>query len=60
MDQLADYVSFNPMPGSPMKELFPAALPDMVLLLESLLAIDPNKRKDCTQALQLPYFRCFF
>jgi len=56
MDQLPDYIAFKPMPGNTLKELFPAAQADLLQVLEGLLAINPLKRLDCTQTLQLPYF----
>lgn len=57
MDKLPDYVIFKPMEGCPMKELFPAAKDDLIALLEALLAVNPMKRANCSESLQLPYFR---
>ena len=57
MDKLPDYVSFKPVDGAPMQDLFPAAQDDLIAVLEALLAINPLKRADCSTALQLPYFK---
>lgn len=57
VDKLPDYVIFKPMEGCPMKELFPAAKDDLIALLEALLAVNPMKRANCSEALLLPYFR---
>ena len=57
VDKLPDYITFKEMEGSPLDELFPAAGKDLVEVLETLLAINPIKRLNCTKTLQLPYFR---
>ncbi|XP_076039603.1 cyclin-dependent kinase 7-like [Oratosquilla oratoria] len=54
--KLPDYVSFKHLEGSPLRDLFPAANESMLQLLGTLLAINPLKRNNCTQALQMPYF----
>ncbi|XP_059092681.1 cyclin-dependent kinase 7-like [Tigriopus californicus] len=55
--QLPDYVKFKAYPGTPLPDIFTAAGPDLIQLLELLFAMDPNKRCTCTEALKLDYFK---
>lgn len=59
MTQLPDFIVFKPQPGTPLPHIFTAAGDDLILLLEKLLSINPQGRCNCTEALQLPYFRYF-
>lgn len=56
MAKLPDYVTFKHFDGAPFRDLFVAASDDLLQLLSSLLAINPVKRCNCTQALKMPYF----
>jgi len=56
VEKLADYVQFKMFPGTPLSQIFTAAGEDLLLLLQELLSLNPLKRANCTQALQLPYF----
>ena len=53
---LPDFVTFKSFPGTPLQDIFIAAGPDLIQLLERLLAMDPNKRCNATEALKMPYF----
>lgn len=53
---LSDYIEFKPFPSIPLKNIFTAAGDDLLDLIESLLVLNPLKRKTCTQCLQMPYF----
>ena len=53
---LQDFVTFKSFPGTPLQDIFIAAGPDLIQLLERLLAMDPNKRCSATEALKMPYF----
>ena len=53
---LPDHVAFKSFPGTPLPDIFIAAGPDLIQLLERLLALDPNKRCTSTEALKMPYF----
>ena len=53
---LPDFVTFKSFPGTPLKEIFTAAGPDLIQLLERLLSLDPNKRCTATEALKMAYF----
>ena len=55
-DLLQDFVTFKSFPGTPLQDIFIAAGPDLIQLLERLLAMDPNKRCSATEALKMPYF----
>lgn len=57
MKSLTDYVQFKQFPPQQLRHIFSAASDDLLQLLESLLALYPPKRCDCTQALQMAYFR---
>ncbi|KAL3276139.1 hypothetical protein HHI36_020858 [Cryptolaemus montrouzieri] len=53
---LVDYIEFKPFTPIPLKNIFTAAGDDLLDLLEALLVLNPNKRKTCTQCLQMPFF----
>ncbi|XP_061400055.1 cyclin-dependent kinase 7 [Musca vetustissima] len=55
--KLPDYMQFVHFPGAPLSEYFTAAPDDLIHLAEKLLALDPQKRCNCTEALEMPYFR---
>jgi cyclin-dependent kinase 7 len=54
---LPDYVQFKTYIGTPLADIFTAAGPDLISLLDRFLALDPNNRCTCAQALQMEYFR---
>ncbi|KAH9632828.1 hypothetical protein HF086_005883 [Spodoptera exigua] len=56
MKNLTDYVQFKHFPPQQLRHIFSAASDDLIQLMESLLALYPPNRCDCTQALQMPYF----
>ncbi|KAL1117596.1 hypothetical protein AAG570_003911 [Ranatra chinensis] len=56
MMTLQDYIQFKTFPGTPLKDIFTAAGDDLLDLISALLAINPLKRINCQQALQMPYF----
>ncbi|KAK9507786.1 hypothetical protein O3M35_007563 [Rhynocoris fuscipes] len=56
MTTLQDYIQFKSFPGTPLKHIFTAAGDDLLDVLSSLLTINPLKRINCPQALQMPYF----
>ncbi|KAL7638142.1 UNVERIFIED_CONTAM: hypothetical protein RMT77_011767 [Armadillidium vulgare] len=56
MCKLPDFITFKQFDGSPLSDLFPAAGEDLIELLNSLLALNPLKRLNCTKVLQLSYF----
>lgn len=57
MKSLTDYMQFVQFPVQELRHIFSAASEDLIQLLESLLALYPPKRCDCTQALHMAYFR---
>lgn len=57
MKSLTDYVQYKPLPAQQLRHIFSAASDDLIQLLESLLSLYPPQRCDCTQALQMAYFR---
>jgi serine/threonine protein kinase len=59
MTGLPDFIVFKPQPGTPLPHIFTAAGDDLILLLQKLLSVNPQGRCNCTEALQLPYFRYF-
>ncbi|KAI1285866.1 Cyclin-dependent kinase 7 [Halotydeus destructor] len=54
--ELPDYVAFKYQPGTPYRDIFTAADDELLRVLTSTLAMDPNKRVDCSQALKMAYF----
>lgn len=57
MTALQDYIQFKTFPGTPLKHIFTAAGDDLLDVISSLLTINPLKRYNCPQVLQMPYFR---
>ena len=55
--KLPDYVQFKEYPGTPLQDIFTAATPDLLKLIEKLLALCPLRRCNCTEALQMGYFK---
>lgn len=56
--KLPDYVEFNdPDAGESFADRFPAVQEDGMEILRTMLALDPNARCDCTQALNMVYFK---
>lgn len=53
---LPDYVEFKPVGPRPLKSVFIAVNNDTIVLLDSLLQLNPSKRCNCTEALKMPYF----
>ncbi len=53
---LPDFVRFKSFPPTPFGDIFTAAGDDLVALLSRLLALDPNRRCEASQALQMEYF----
>ncbi|XP_044756314.1 cyclin-dependent kinase 7 [Coccinella septempunctata] len=56
MKSLIDYIEFKPFTPIPMKNIFTAAGDDLLDVLENILVLNPLKRKNCTQCLQMPFF----
>uniref|UniRef100_R4G4T3 Cyclin-dependent kinase 7 n=1 Tax=Rhodnius prolixus TaxID=13249 RepID=R4G4T3_RHOPR len=56
MTALQDYIQFKTFPGTPLKHIFTAAGDDLLDVISSLLTINPLKRYNCPQVLQMPYF----
>ncbi len=53
---LPDYVQFKTYPPTPLEDIFTAAGPDLLDLLQGLVSLDPNARCTCSQALKKAYF----
>ncbi|KAH7640704.1 cyclin-dependent kinase 7-like [Dermatophagoides farinae] len=53
---LPDYVKFNVLEPVPFENIFTAIKEDLIQVLQSMLALDPNRRCTCSQALQMAYF----
>lgn len=53
---LVDYIDFKPFLPIPLKNIFTAAGDDLLGLIENLLVLNPVKRKECTECLQMPFF----
>ena len=47
---------FRSYPATPLQDIFIAAGPDLIELMEKMLALDPNRRVTAKQALMMPYF----
>ncbi len=54
--KLPDYVAFKSYPPIPLRDIFIAAGQDLIALMETMLAIDPNKRCASQEALKSEYF----
>ncbi|CAH1990347.1 unnamed protein product [Acanthoscelides obtectus] len=54
--QLSDYIEFKPLPCIPLKNIFTAAGNDLLDLIESMLVLNPIKRREASECLQLPFF----
>ncbi len=46
---LPDYVEFKPIPQRPLKQIFTAATPDIITVLEKMLALNPCNRCTATE-----------
>ncbi|KAH9286979.1 Cyclin-dependent kinase 7 [Echinococcus granulosus] len=55
--RLNGYCSFKPRPPVPFSQIFTAAGDDLILLLYTLLSLDPDQRGTATSALASTYFR---
>ncbi|KAJ8928120.1 hypothetical protein NQ314_019346 [Rhamnusium bicolor] len=53
---LSDYIEFKPFAPIPLKNIFTAAADDLLDLMECFLVLNPIKRKECTECLQMPFF----
>ncbi|CBY14057.1 unnamed protein product [Oikopleura dioica] len=53
---LPDYCEFRFCPGIPLRDIFTAAGNDLIELLQGMFLLNPAKRLDAAQCLQLPYF----
>lgn len=56
VSSLPDFITFKPMPGTPLQHIFTAADDDLIHVMQSMLALDPNNRLDCDQLLRQPFF----
>eukprot|EP00116_Pleurobrachia_bachei_P005953 sb/3466215/ len=56
LTDLPDYIAFKPCPGIPLGDIFVAADDHTIRILQDMFRFDPNKRINCTQALNSPYF----
>ncbi|TGZ74121.1 hypothetical protein CRM22_001117 [Opisthorchis felineus] len=54
--RLTNYVRFEYRPGIPFSKIFTAAGSDLIDLLETLLALNPDQRGTARSALASPYF----
>ncbi|GAA56964.1 cyclin-dependent kinase 7 [Clonorchis sinensis] len=54
--RLTNYVHFEYRPGIPFSKIFTAAGSDLIDLLETLLALNPDQRGTARSALASPYF----
>lgn len=54
---LPTYMPLEQLPGNPLKQVFPAASPDSIDMLQKLLQYDPVKRISAGDALHHNYFR---
>ncbi|KAJ8985551.1 hypothetical protein NQ317_019935 [Molorchus minor] len=53
---LTDYVEFKTFNSIPLKTIFTAAADDLLNLIEGLLVLNPIKRKECAECLQMQFF----
>lgn len=56
LKSLSDFVEFKPFQAIPLKNIFTAAGDDLLDLIEGLLVLNPIKRKECSECLQMPFF----
>lgn len=56
LKSLSDFVVFKPFPAIPLKNIFTAAGDDLLDVLYSILQLNPLKRKDCSETLQMAFF----
>jgi len=56
LSSLPDYVPFQGVPGTPLRDIFSAASQEALSLLEMLLAFSPSSRISAADALYHPYF----
>lgn len=54
--KLPDFVKFRSYPPTPLADIFTAATPDLLQVLETMLSLDPNRRGEARDALQMDYF----
>lgn len=54
---LPDYIEFKPVASRPLRQIFTAATPDIISLLEKMLTLNPSSRCTATDALQMEYFK---
>nr|CAH7741911.1 unnamed protein product [Callosobruchus chinensis] len=54
--QLSDYIDFKPLPSIPLKNIFTAAGDDLLDLIEAMLVLNPIKRKEASECLQMAFF----
>lgn len=57
MNNLVDYIKFKHFPGTPLKYIFTAAGDDLLDVVAGLLELNPAKRLNCSEVLQLPFFK---
>ncbi|KAK9877961.1 hypothetical protein WA026_020179 [Henosepilachna vigintioctopunctata] len=56
MKSLVDYIEFKSFIPIPLKNIFTAAGDDLLNLLEDILVLNPLKRKNCMECLQMKFF----
>lgn len=56
LTSLPDYVAFQPVPGTPFRDVFTAADDESLSLLAKLLTFSPSERVSAADALKHPYF----
>lgn len=49
---------FKKFPAIPLREIFTAAPNELLDVIGGMLSVNPMTRPTCTEALQMPYFRC--
>lgn len=57
MSRSKNYISYKPRPPIPFSQIFTAASDDLIALLYTLLALNPDDRGTATSALASAYFR---
>ena len=56
LSSLPDYIPFQPVPGTPLREIFVGADDVALDLLSKLLTLCPGERLGADEALRHPYF----